>query len=183
MSTMRERIVALHGEAVLKRSAMNIRNGAGVFPRVLSGKGYRTVLEIGTYRGVAAAEISRYCERVVTIDLRYGKLEKMGEVFDRASFWKSLGIENVELLLIDDDAEKKRVVDGLEFDLAFIDGAHDDASVRSDFDLVKRCGLVLFHDYDRRGVPGQDCVWDFVNTLPREQVEIIDIFAMWRAPT
>jgi predicted O-methyltransferase YrrM len=178
---IRDRIIALHGPGVLKRSALSIRGGAHVFERVMGGKGYRTALEIGTYRGVAAAEMSRYCEHVVTIDLRYGKLEKMNESFDRAEFWNSLGVENVELLLVDDDAEKRRLVDGLEFDFAFIDGAHD-ATVKNDFDTVKRCGRVLFHDYDRRGVPDQDHVCDFVDTLPRDEIEVLDIFALWCAP-
>lgn len=178
---MRNRIVALHGAGVLKRSALNIRGGAGVFERVLKGRGYRTVLEIGTYRGCAAAEMSRYVERVVTIDLREGKLERMGERFDRAEFWGSLGIQNIELLLVRDNAERKAVVDALDFDFAFIDGAHD-ASVREDFALVKHCGRVLFHDYDRRGDLEQDQVFNFVNSLPGAQIEMMDIFALWKAP-
>jgi predicted O-methyltransferase YrrM len=178
---MRERIAKIHGAGVLKRSAMNIRGGAGVFKRVLEGKGYGTVLEIGTYKGVSAAEISRYCDRVVTIDLVHGKIEAMGEKFDRRAFWASLGVTNVELVLVDDDEDKARVVAGLEFDLAFVDGAHDER-IRDDFELVKRCGRVLFHDYDRGGVRGQDHVYDFVNALPKEQIQVMDIFALWTAP-
>ena len=178
---MRDRILALHGGSVLRRSAMNIRGGAGVFERVMAGKGFRTALEIGTYRGVAAAEMAQYCERVVTMDLKHGKLEQAGEDFDRGAFWESLGVHNIELMLLDDDLEKAWRISGLDFDFAFVDGAHD-ASVARDFDLVKRCGHVLFHDYDRRGRPEQDHVFDFVNTLPKEQIEVIDIFALWTAP-
>ena len=177
---MRDRIVALHGGRIVRRSAINIRGGAGVFERVLAGKGYRTVLEIGTYRGCSAAEMSRYCERVVTIDLMHGKLEQSGEQFNRPAFWASLGITNIDLLLIAGNVERKALVDALEFDFAFIDGAHD-ASVREDFELVKRCGRVLFHDYDRRGDLEQDHVYNFVNTLPKEQIQVIDIFALWNS--
>lgn len=181
MSEIRELIVELHGQDILRKSAMNIRGGAGVFKRCLSGKGYRTVLEIGTYRGVAAAEIAQYVERVITIDLRHGKLEHAGEKFDRYMFWNSLGVYNVELVLVEDDREKAELVSGMEFDFAFIDGAHDE-TVRNDFALVKRCGRVLFHDYDRRNVPDQDHVCDFVDSLPKEQIQKMDIFALWTAP-
>lgn len=175
-----DRIVALYGPKVLRKSALNIRGGAGVFERVLAGKGYRTVLEIGTYKGCAAAEIAQYCERVVTIDLKHGKLELNGEEWDRQVFWKSLGISNVELRLVADDREKARVVNALDFDLAFIDGAHDH-TVRNDFELVRRCGRVLFHDADDNGPGRSNCVHEFISTLPAHQVEIMDIFALWTA--
>jgi len=100
-ASLRGRIIALYGAKLLRKSAMNIRGGAGVFERVMAGKGYRTALEIGTYRGVSAAEMARYCERVITVDLRYGRLERSGDSFDRVAFWHSLGIENVELALVD----------------------------------------------------------------------------------
>jgi hypothetical protein len=40
---------------------------------------------------------------------------------------------------------------------------------------------VLFHDYDRRGGPGEDHVADFVDSLPKHQIEKLDIFALWTA--
>lgn len=181
--TVREKIVSMHGERALRKSALNIRGGAGVFERVLAGRGYRTALEIGTYRGCAAAEMAQYCERVVTIDLHRGQLERGGETWDRESFWKSLGIENIDLKLVHDDAEKVPLVNGLTFDFAFIDGAHD-RTVADDFALVKRCGRVLFHDADdnrlRPHKPNSsNCVHEFISTLPSEQVEFMDIFALW----
>ena len=144
---MREKIIALYDQHFLRRSALSIRGGAGVFEWALSGKGIRTVLEIGTYRGVSAAEISQYVERVIAIDLKHGRVEDTDPGFDRVAFWEKLGVHNVELILVQDDAEKKAIVDGLEFDFAFVDGAHD-YTIRNDFDLVKRCGRVLFHDAD-----------------------------------
>lgn len=182
MSDIRERVIKLYGEKTLRKSAMNIRGGAGVFEKVLSGRGIKTALEIGTYKGVSSAEIAQYCERVVTIDLKYGKLEQNQESFDRYAFWASLGIANIELHLIENDQEKKELVDSLDFDFAFIDGAHD-WRVSEDFQMVKRCGRVLFHDYDSRGRPELDYVYDFVNSLPKERVEVMDIFALWTAPS
>lgn len=175
--TMRERIVELYGDGGLKRSAMNIRGGAGVFEKVLSGKGYRTVLEIGTYKGVSAAEMSQHCERVVTIDLFHGRLEQLGTPFDRKAMWDALGIKNIELKLVNNNDEKKWCVDKLDFDFAFIDGAHDAFGVRFDFDLVKRCKRVLFHDCDPAN-PG--AVYEFVKSLSG-QLEQMDIFILWQA--
>jgi len=180
MSDIRARIVELYGANVLRKSALNIRGGAGVFEQCMKGKGYKTALEIGTYRGVAAAEMAQYCETVVTIDLKHGKLEQAVEEFDRLRFWKELGVNNIELLLCDNDAHKAKLIEPLYFDFAFIDGAHD-RTVRNDFELVKRCGHVLFHDYDRRGVPDQDHVCDFVDSLPKSQITKMDIFALWTA--
>jgi hypothetical protein len=180
---IRDKIVALHGAKILRRSALNIRGGAGVFERVLKGKGFKTVLEIGTYHGCSTAEIAQYCERVITIDLKFGKLEYNGEQFDRVAFWRSLGVNNVELILVENDTEKKRIVDALQFDFAYIDGAHDE-TVKNDFEITRRCGHVLFHDADdnrlrARKPNAPNCVFEFIDTLPKAQVEFMDIFALW----
>lgn len=185
MSDVYERVAQMPGN-LLRRSAMNIRRGAGVFERALSGKGFGTVVEIGTYRGVSAAEMSRYCERVVTIDLAYGQLERGGERFNRRAFWASLDCSNIDLHLVADDREKAQLLRSLDFEFAFIDGGHDASSVALDFDLVKRCGHVLFHDADdnrarefKQNAPNH--VYEFVASLPEHEVEFLDIFALWTA--
>lgn len=181
MSAVREKMIALYGEPVLRKSALRIRGGGGVFERVFKDKGYRTALEIGTYRGCAAVEIAQYCDRVVTIDLKRGKLELSGEVFDRHAFWKSIGVDNIDLRLVKDDLEKAAIVNALDFDIAFIDGDHDRGSVRFDFAITKRCGRVLFHDADDNGPDRSNDVHEFIKTLPAEEIEFMDIFALWTA--
>lgn len=175
---MRERIVALYGEHMLKRSALRIRDGAGTLHRVLYGRGVRTAVEIGTYRGCTTAALATYCNRVVTIDLAHGRLERNNETHDRWMFWESLGIRNVELHLIANEKEKADALEGLDFDFAFIDGAHDALSVRRDFKLVERCGCVLFHDYEPTGKHPE--VAQFVDSLPGH-IEHMDLFALWTA--
>jgi len=179
MSVIRDRILAVHGERYMRKSAIR-HSDMEIFGRLLAGKGYRTVLEIGTYRGCAAAEMSQYCDRVITIDLKHGRIEKDEPSIDRNEFWRSLGIRNVEMILVDDDTEKKSAVDALEFDFAFVDGAHDH-TVRNDFEMVRRCGHVLFHDYEQRGAPQPDDVFHFVNSIPDGKLEISGVFAMWTA--
>lgn len=181
-SPMRDKIIAIYGHGVLKKSVINIRGGAGVIPSMLCGGKFRTVLEIGTYKGVGAAEISQYVDRVITIDLKNGRAERKGEVWDRHAFWASLGITNIDLVLVDDDDEKRALVAAMEFDFALIDGNHEDpAAIAADFEMVKRCGNVLFHDADRRGRPEKDRVIDFIQALPKHQVTYHDIFALWEA--
>lgn len=160
--------------------ALKIRDGAGVLDYVLGERKYKTVLEIGTFRGITTAYISRFAEKVITIDLAEGRLEKDDPTFDREQFWTDMGVENIELHLVSSNEEKAKLIRSLEFDLAFIDGAKYD--IAEDFESVKRCGAVLFHDYDERGHPDMDHVFDFVNTLPRDQVQVMDIFAFWQAP-
>lgn len=160
---------------VLSRSTLNIRNGAGVIENLLQDRRYDTILEIGTFRGVTSAFMAQFCERVITIDLRYGELELMGQPFNRQAFWRDLGVSNIELHLVGSDHEKYSLIPSLGFDLAFIDGDHMAPAPERDFEAVRGCGAVLFHDYD-----GQNHVTKFVDTLPRDQVTITDIFALWK---
>lgn len=159
---------------LLKRSVFAFAGAAEVLDAVLSG--FKRVLEIGTYRGVSAAYIATRCQSVVTIDLSHGQLERDGETFDRHAFWKHMGAENIELLLVEDDAEKAGAIATLEFDLAFIDGGA--VNVADDFALVSRCGAVLFHDYDK--VKTRRVVYDFVNSLPPKEVKTFGMFALWQ---
>ena len=158
--------------AGLSLSAM--REGGEIIRDVVVSGGYRKALEIGTYRGVTAAFLAHLCERVVTIDLADGKLERRSEEFSREAFWRALGLNNIEMVLIHSDADKAAAIAPLEFDFAFIDGDHSAPAV--DFALVRRCGAVLFHDYidDRNGVSR------LVRTLPPSEVSVRGNFAFWR---
>ena len=180
MTIIIEKIIQQYGEKTLRKSAMNIRRGGGVFEAVLNGKRHWTVLEIGTYKGVSSAVLSQHCAMVHTIDLRYGKLEQNLTTWDRNAFWNSLGISNVALHLVDDDKEKADVIRTHHFDLAFIDGGHTTAAVQRDFELVKHCGRVLFHDADDNGPGKKNDVHNFIKTLDQTKVVFMDsIFALW----
>ncbi len=174
--SLREFVRAEHGSGALSKSAVGLRDGEDIFRHFLEGKGYGTVLEIGTYKGISAACMAQYCKKVITIDLAEGQLESAGVSFDRWGFWESVGAQNIELHLVRDNKEKAELIRRLDFDFAFVDGAHD-ATVRDDFEMVKKCGAVLLHDYAER--PGKENhVKKFVDTLG--PVEVVDIFAMWR---
>lgn len=173
--SLHDYVLAQHGADGLRKSAVSLRDGEDIFRHFLEGKGYRTVLEIGTYKGVSAACMAQYVDKVITIDLANGQLE-LGQPFDRWAFWDEVGARNIELHLVRGNEEKAELIRHLDFDFAFVDGAHD-ASVRDDFEMVKKCGSVLFHDY--AFTPGKpNYVKRFVDSLG--PVEVRDIFAFWR---
>lgn len=176
---MKDRIVSLYGDGILKKSAISIRDGYGVLESIFADGYFSNILEIGTYKGIGAACLSQWCEKVFTVDLIQGRMENNQENFDREEFWDSLGCKNIDLFLVKDNIEKSSLIQTLDFDIAFIDGGKDD--IAEDFEMVKHCGHVLFHDYDDRGQPALNKVYDFVNSLPKEKVTITDIFALWTA--
>lgn len=182
MSAIRDKILALYSDRQMRKSAIRHDDNV-IFEKLMAGKGYRTALEIGTYRGCTAAEMSQYCERVVTFDLLKGRLEQDEQGVNRMALWDSIGAKNIDLVLVNDDVEKKTLIDAMDFDFAFVDGAHEYDAVKYDFELVKKCGRVLFHDY-YAGEPGgrnPDDVYRFVNTIPDGRLEVFGIFALWTA--
>lgn len=176
LERFRAQIVDYAGREFIRKSVFSPESGAGAIERVLGGRRYKRALEIGTYRGVSSALMAQFCDTVVTIDLRNGKMERDRQVFDRVRFWEAMGAGNIESHLVDNDGEKAALISRLDFDFAFVDGDHEGDAPRRDFDLVKRCGTVLFHDYE-----GDNGVVDLVNSLPPTEVEVIDMFALWRA--
>lgn len=175
---LKEKIIELYGEGALNKSAIGLRDGANILTHFITQKPVNVALEIGTYKGMSAALMAQYCTKLYTIDLKHGRLERHAEVFKRQELWDSLGLTNIELILVKDNIEKAGIIKELEFDFAFVDGAHDE-TVADDFDMVSKCGNVLFHDYSYR--EGKDNhVYNFVNTLEVGEIEVNDIFAMWR---
>ena len=55
----------------------------------------------------------------------------------------------------------------LNFDACFIDGDHKNCTI-SDWEAVKHCGHVLFHEYWEH----QKSVFDLVNSLPKNEVDL-----------
>jgi hypothetical protein len=139
--------------------------------RFLAERGVRgrCCFEVGTWNGLTAAVLSRYFDRVVTVDIAHQELKH--EVLAH------LGITNVECVDIVDNADKaqawKRV--DAECDFAYLDGdhAHD---TETDFELVRGCGRVLFHE----AWPHQRPVWNLVHQLPGAQVAMNGLgLALW----
>jgi len=122
-----------------------------------------TIMEIGTYRGLGAAYMAHFANKVYTFDVvdypeKYKAWYELG-VSNKINFYlikfrdvKNGVFKNIvgtyELTMKEVDI--KPIIDNIEFDFAFIDGNHTYEDVKADFELVKRCGRVLFHDVSSR---------------------------------
>lgn len=117
----------------------------------------RLCFEVGTWNGLTAVVLSRFFDRVVTVDIAHNELKHQ--------IIKHLGIQNITCIDIADNAEKADVASKTTFDCAYLDGdhAHD---TESDWQLAKRCGRVVFHEV----WPFQLPVWNLVHSLPPQQV-------------
>ncbi len=177
--TIKQQIIDLYGNDFIRRSALNLPNGENEISRFMNGD-IKVAVEIGTLRGCTSVVMSKYCDKLYTFDLKSGQIENRDwqSKDNRYSLWNKLGINNIELILINNDKEKEKIIDNLEFDFAFIDGDHSFEGVKKDFDIVKKCGRVLFHDYDAR--LNQPCyVRDFINTIKYGKFEYTIDFAYW----
>lgn len=137
------------GMGIFRRSS--VFHGLDRFLKKNKIKG-KTCLEIGTFHGVTAVVLSRYFDKVVTVDILDSKYRQ--RVVD------SLGIKNIEFHTVKDNEEKARLIKKLKFDFCFMDGDHEH-DTEADFELVKNCGRVLFHEYWEQQPP----VWELVNGL------------------
>lgn len=129
------RVFKKYGPAVLRRSS--VLEGFEAFIKERGFKG-QSCVEIGTLKGLTAIVLARHFKHVTSIDIVDDPLK-----WEIAEFLK---VKNVTFINVKDNAEKAKVIAGLQFDGAYVDGdhAHD---TESDFALVKRSGQVLFHEY------------------------------------
>ena len=131
--------------------------------------GGEACMEIGTWNGITAVVLSRFFKKVITVDIVNNSVKR--EIVDH------LGIRNIEFIDVADNAEKAAAIDERRFEFAYVDGDHAN-DTRSDFDLVKRCGQVLFQEC----LPMQPPVYSLVRSLPPQEVTYGGIgLALWRA--
>ncbi|HDZ13369.1 hypothetical protein LCGC14_0643810 [marine sediment metagenome] len=142
--------------------------------RVFNRSAPQRAVEIGTLYGVTTALLAHYSESVVTIDIAYQQT---------ASYlWGYFGVQpKIKYVIVKNDEDKKLFCDELfdeyGFDFAFIDAQHTFDGVRFDFECVKRCGRVLFHDY---GLTNHTGVTEFIDTLPQNETTKMKPFAYWQ---
>ena len=127
-------------------------------------------LEIGSYNGISAIILSQYFDKVVCLSLDNDKSIVRDEIIEY------LGIKNIRFIDLKNNRQKQRVIKKLNFDFCYSDGDHE-IDAESDFNLVRHCGWVLFHEY----WPLQPSVWNLVNSLPENQVTRAthDCLACW----
>lgn len=101
------------------------------------------ILEIGTCNGISAALLGQF-GIVITLDIRSEQTEAGDR--QRREIWGFLS-GPVRGILVKDEADKHEAIAAFPFDFAFIDGDHTFDGVQRDWESVKRCGRVIFHDY------------------------------------
>ena len=146
-----QRLIAAHGgkghESVMQWSSQKrhptFPNGPS-FIDVLEQRSqrYSCVVEVGTARGMSAIILAHWADAVHTIDIYKSKW--IPEIFAEAGV-----ADRVFPIVVKDNAEKAEVIKGIAFDMANIDGSHIRPQVQIDFDLLKHCGLLLFHDFPK----------------------------------
>ena len=187
MMSMGERIFKTLGKGVFRKSSIRdiSKHPFQVdpsMPYLLGENRYKSILEIGTCRGVSAAVLSEYADSVTTIDLKGNKYDVEG-IMTLERLWSELGITNIKKIQVKNDIEKIGIIESLDFDMAFVDGNHG-YPMLLDWLLVKRCKNVLFHDYGGNHINDPNdikyCpVKDLVDTLPKDEIMIKGLFAFW----
>jgi hypothetical protein len=131
----------------------------------------KRAVEIGTLYGATTALLAHYSDEVITVDVNYQQMASYISHY--------FGVdEKITAMIVANDEEKKEYLGGFDFDFAFIDAEHTYDGVAIDFECVKKCGKVLFHDYGLENHPG---VTKFIDELPKDEVFIYKPFAFWEA--
>lgn len=126
-------------------------------------------VEIGTLYGITTTLLAHYSTEVVTIDINYQQIASYISHYFGVN-------DKIRAIIVKDNKDKKELLDYLNFDFAFIDAEHTYEGVKLDFECVKKCGRVLFHDYGLTNHPG---VTEFINELPIEDMLFYKPFAFW----
>jgi len=177
------------GQRYIRCSCIADKTTEDIFCEFLSRKKIVNALEIGTWFGVSSMVLSHYADKVFTIDIQWRP--------EPGLLWATFGVaDKINRYERDSEKQKADIVDHLDFDFAFVDGNHRYDGVKADFELVKRCGRVLFHDYydHTDTIPGIDFktaidngkdpdtfgeVKRFIDELPKDEVSIMKPFALW----
>ncbi|HDZ13371.1 hypothetical protein LCGC14_0643790 [marine sediment metagenome] len=135
-------------------------------------KDITNAVEIGTKFGISSLLLAHYAYHLTTIDI----IPRTEPV----RIWNCFGVSHkITYGVVKDDDEKKQYLKSLDFDFAFVDGDHSYKGVKFDFECVKKCGKVLFHDYDHNK-PVKEGVVRFIDELPDKKVIKEPPFAYWR---
>lgn len=98
----------------------------------------KTIVEIGTRYGISAAVLTSTC-KVYTFDIEYYS--------ETEYVWNELNVKkDINYFVVNNRKEIRKILKKVKFDFAFVDGNHTYKDVKADFELVKHCGRVLFHD-------------------------------------
>ena len=143
----------------------------------LAGRRFTSILEIGTLRGIGAAVLACFAESVISLDV-HAHPERDAVL---AALPRDIRDRIAPVVVPDNDA-KVLLVGQLNFEFAFVDAGHTVGQVRIDYNITRRCGEMLFHDYPNSGsgCNGVGLVLDAEGERDGV-VERCQPFAWWRA--
>ena len=137
------------------------------------------VLEIGSYCGKSTICMAQSARLVVAVDWHRGDPDAgFGDTL--GEFWANLKEYRVADVVVPVAGRIEQVAGLLEdsaFDFCFVDGSHDQFSVKRDADIARRVvkagGVVAFHDWDKVGEHVQ-------HLFAGEPVAVADSLVAWR---
>lgn len=135
-------------------------------------KGKTVAVETGTFHGVSAGLLAEYFDEVYTCDIEKGYFKDKNIKY---KVWDELGVsDKIHFTMLKDDNEKDQWEKEIPYNFAWIDGNHYDGVMR-DYELFKKCGRLLLHDYDSEKAKKQKGMWkrvyDFVNSINPDYIE------------
>ena len=167
-----------YGYNHIHRSAISSEEQEAMIRNFLRGKKIGTIVETGTYNGTTTALLAYYADKVITIDKK--------NYVDKFPFWIDYGVhDKIQSYIIEHDQDKADFLSEIDFDFAFLDGDHSENGVRNDFECVKKCGRVLFHDYYEqgsrhdKGSARAQGICKVVDELPTGEIAIGRPYAYW----
>jgi len=129
-------------------------------------------MEIGTFNGLGTITLASIGRFVYTFDVAYRNQEYIWSLFPNIRNKISTYCGPQEFLSYTISEIKFYLSKFLNFNFAFIDGDHTIDAVRRDFEMVKFCGRVLFHDCWTRNMPIRNFVTKEIGgTIPNPEVE------------
>jgi predicted O-methyltransferase YrrM len=105
-------------------------------------------VEIGTYNGISSAILASMCDYVYTFDINFRhETEIIWGLFNAR--------HKIKYTICKNSAEIDKLLTGLNFDFAFIDGEHTYEGVKKDYEMIAprmKPVNILFHDIQTKGV-------------------------------